>query len=137
MNTLARRLMLAALLVAVSGCGGGRYPVEGVVQFDDGTPAASLAGGTVSLESVADRSNASGQIRDGGAFRIRDPLGRDGVPAGAYRVIVLPPEDSDRHRPPIDPTYGRYDTSGIEVQVKEQKNTITVVVRRKGNPKKS
>src|SRR5262245_6271960 len=135
---MVRRILLAGLLVALSGCGGkGLYPVEGVVQLDDGTPAGFLAGGTVSLESVADRSNASGQIRDGGAFRIRDPLGRGGVPAGAYRVLVLPPEDSDRNRPPIDSRYGRYDTSGIEVQVKEQKNNITVVVRRKGSPKKS
>jgi hypothetical protein len=136
MNTLARRMVLAGLLAALCGCGGkGCYPVEGVVQLDDGTPAGFLAGGTVSLESVADQSNAAGEIRDGGAFRIRDPLGRDGVPAGAYRVLVLPPENSDRNRPPIDPSFGRYDTSGIEVQVKEQKNTITVTVRRKGKPK--
>ena len=60
-------LLTAALLVVLSsaGCGGGRklYPVEGMVVDEDGKPAVELAGGTVSFESVEDRSNASGQIR--------------------------------------------------------------------------
>src|SRR5437764_4552741 len=112
-RTLARPAALAAvLLLTRAGCGGKRlYPVEGVVQYEDGSPAKDLAGGTVSLESVADRSNAAGEIRADGTFRAQNPLGQDGVPAGAYRVLVLPSEGASRRNPPpIDPRYGRYET---------------------------
>src|SRR5262245_25222000 len=129
--TMTRAIALATVLMALAGCGGKRlYSVEGVVQFEDGSPAQELAGGTVSLESVADLSNAAGEIRRDGTFRVKDPLGKEGVMAGAYRVLVLPPEGADRRKPPIDPALGRYDTSGIEVTVKEEPNRITVVVRR-------
>jgi hypothetical protein len=124
-------LLAAGLALVLAGCGGKRlYPVEGVVQFEDGSPARELAGGTFSLESLVDRSNAAGEIRPDGTFRVQGPLGDDGVAAGTYRALVLPPTSADRKRPPINPLYGRYETSGIEVTVKEEKNTITVVVRR-------
>ena len=133
---MTRTVLAAAVLVALAGCGGKRlYPVEGVVQYDDGTPAKALAGGTVSLESVADRSNAAGEIRPDGTFRVQDPLGRDGVAAGAYRLVVLPPESADRTNPPVEPHYGRYETSGLEATVKEEPNKITVTVRRPGGKK--
>src|SRR5262245_7284340 len=105
MRSLSRTAALAAALVlTLAGCGGKRlYPVEGVVQFEDGSPARELNGGTISLESVADKSNAAGQIRKDGTFTIQDPLGKDGTAAGAYRVLVLPPEGADRRNPPIDP----------------------------------
>src|SRR5262249_40681941 len=104
--------LAAVLFFELTGCSEKRiYPVEGTVQFDDGSLAKTLAGGTVSLESVTDKSNAAGEIRKDGSFTIRDPLGKDGVPAGAYRVVVLPPEGADRRNPPIDRSYGRYETS--------------------------
>src|SRR5436309_2986881 len=120
LSNLPRRAALTAgLLLAAAGCSGGPrlYPVEGTVTYEDGTPAVGLAKGTVSLESVEDRSNASGEIRPDGTFRIRTPPGKDGAAAGRYRVVVLPPEGADRNRPPIDRRYGRYETSGIEIAV--------------------
>ncbi len=136
MVAFPRTCLAVGLVLALAGCAGKRlYPVEGVVQFEDGSPARELAGGTVSLESVADQANAAGEIRADGTFRIHDPLGRDGVPAGKYRALVLPPEGAERHNPPIDHRYGRYETSGIEMTVKEEKDQkITVQVRR--GPKK-
>src|SRR5262245_1959042 len=129
--------LVAGLLLALAGCGGKRlYPVEGVVQFEDGSPAGALAGGTVSLESVADKSNASGEIRADGTFRIRDPLGKDGAAAGEYRVAVQPPEGTDRRNPPIDPSHFRYETSDSKITVKEESNKVTVVVRRRAGGKK-
>src|SRR5262245_43165782 len=134
----AEKLLVAvALALALAGCAAKRlYPVEGVVQFEDGSPTRELAGGTVSLESVADLSNAAGEIRADGTFRIQDPLGKEGIPAGRYRVLVLPPEGADRHNPPVDHRYGRYETSGIEVTVREEKNQITVPVGRAAGAKK-
>jgi hypothetical protein len=123
--------LAGGFLFFIAGCGGKQlYPVEGVVQFEDGSPARELAGGTVSFESVADRSNVAGEIRPDGTFRVRNPIGEDGAQPGAYRVLVLPAEGADRRTPPIDRRYGRYETSGIEVTVKEEKNRLTVVLRR-------
>jgi len=132
------RALLAGMLLASAGCGGKRlYPVEGVVQYEDGTPARELAGGTVSLEAVADKSNAAGEISKDGTFRIRDPLGKDGAGAGEYRVLVLPSEGNERRNPPlIDPVYKRYETSGITVAVKEEPNKVTITVRRPAGAKK-
>src|SRR5262249_9608023 len=81
----------AGLLLALPGCAAGPrlYPVEGVVQCEDGSPARQLAGGTGSLESVADKSNASGRARGGGpALRTHPPrAGRapPGPPAASCR----------------------------------------------------
>ena len=137
MRRLFRPAALATLLlVGPTGCGPRVYPVEGVVQYDDGSPAAALAKGTVSLESVADKSNASGEIRPDGTFRVTDPGGRGGVSPGAYRVVVLPPEGADRRNPPVDPVYGRYETSGIEIKVKDEPTRVTVTVRRPAGAKK-
>jgi hypothetical protein len=58
------------------------------------------------------------------------------VPAGAYRVVVLPPEGADRRNPPVDPVYGRYETSGIKITVTEGPTTVTVVVRRPAGGKR-
>jgi hypothetical protein len=130
-------LVAAGVALVLAGCSGKRlYPVEGVVRFEDGSPAGDLTGGPVSLESAADQSNAAGEIRPDGTFHVRGPMGEDGVAAGAYRVLVLPPPSADRQRPPIDPALGRYQTSGIEVTVKEEKNKVTVTVRRPGSGKK-
>jgi hypothetical protein len=132
------RVLFAGILIALAGCGGKRlYPVEGVVQYEDGSPAKELAGGTVSLESVVDKSNAAGEIGKDGTFRIRDPLGKDGASAGEYRVLVQPSEGNERRNPPIiDPIYARYESSGLTLTVKEEPNRVTVVIRRPGTGKK-
>jgi len=137
MSRPVRPIALAALvLLGSAGCGPRLYPVEGVVQYDDGSPAAALAAGTVSLESVADRSNAAGQIGPDGAFRVTDHLGKGGVRPGAYRVVVLSPEGADRKNPPVDTAFGRYDTSGLEITVKEEPTKVTITVRRPAGGKK-
>src|SRR5437868_6438625 len=104
-----RTTALAVVLLGSAGCGPRVYPVEGVVQYDDGSPAAALAKGTVSLESVADKSNASGEIKADGTFHLTDPSGKGGLLPGKYRAVVLPPEGADRRNPPVDPAYGRYE----------------------------
>jgi hypothetical protein len=89
-----------------------------------------LARGTVSFQSVEDKSNATGEIGPDGSFHIRTPPGRDGAAPGTYRVLILPPEGADRNRPPIDRHYNRYETSGIEVTVNEGENKLTIKVKR-------
>jgi len=138
MRELVRIVGIAGIVAAAAGCEGGKrlYPVDGVVQFEDGTTAKLLAGGTVSLEAVEDKSNAAGEIGPDGSFQVRNSLGRAGAAAGAYRVAVFPPPGVDRRRPPIDPTHSRYETSGIQITVKEEANRITLVVRKFGEGRK-
>src|SRR3954470_20158235 len=112
--------LAAVLVLGSAGCGPRVYPVEGVVQYDDGSPATTLARGTISLESVADRSNASGEIRPDGTFRVTDPLGKGGVRPGASGWVALPRGGAARRNPPVDPAFGRYETSGLEIAVKEE-----------------
>lgn len=124
---------LAAALVAGCAQGPTRYPVEGTVIFADGGAAKELAGGTVSFESEQDQSNVQGEIQADGSFRLASPEGAEGVPAGRYRVLVLPPEPADPdNRPPavIRENYHSYVHSGIVVTVEERVNHFLIRVQR-------
>lgn len=126
----AARAVIVLLALLAAGCGGKKaYPVTGTVVFEDDRPAVELAGGSVSLESVADNSNAAGEIQRDGTFHIQNPLGADGVPAGKYRVLVLSPPEL-RSRPVIDRKYARYETSGLTITVKEEPNQVPIKVHR-------
>lgn len=136
--TLFRFLLVgfACLALSPAGCTPGpkAFAVEGTLVFEDGKPAKELAGGTVSFESVADQSNAAGEIHRDGTFRLTSPLGSDGVPAGEYRVLVLPPEprDADNPPPPIIPIrYYNYQDSGLRVTVEAKDNVVVIPLRRK------
>jgi hypothetical protein len=109
------------------------YPVEGAVTFEDGASIKDLVGGVVSFESVTDQSNASGDIDEQGRYRLKTPAGAD-VPAGRYRVLVMPPEprDPDHPPPPVLPErYRSYADSGIEVTVEEKANHLPIKLRHK------
>jgi hypothetical protein len=137
MRTASHCAALALSLAFGSGCGFGQrtYPVHGTVLFEDDTPAAQLAGGTVVFESLDDKSNATATIQADGTFRLRGQDGRDGVPAGKYRVLIVPPEpdDPDRRPPPIiADRYLSFDTSGLETSVHEKPNELQLKVQRAG-----
>jgi hypothetical protein len=126
---------MLSIAIAIPGCGPNKkcFPVNGAVTFEDGSSIKELAGGVVSFESVADQSNATGDIDEQGHYRLKTPAGTD-VPAGRYRVLVMPPEprDPDHPPPPVLPErYRSYADSGIEVTVEEKVNRITINLRRK------
>ncbi len=135
---ISRRLSLMVVLAGAllfTGCTPTTpvFPVEGVVTFENGRPALELAGGTVSFESTADQSNAVGEIQADGAYRLMSPTGADGVRAGAYRVLVLPPEPKDADNPPprlLHLDCQSYARSGIRVTVEEKVNQIPIKVKR-------
>lgn len=131
-------MLMGAALAApfYSGCNPGKavYPVEGSIVFEDGGSIQPLAGGIVSFESIADKSNAAGDIDERGHYRLKSPAGLDGVPAGKYRVLVMPPEPRDPDHPPplvLPERYRSYADSGIEVIVEEKSNHIPIKLRRK------
>jgi hypothetical protein len=120
------RASLAALIVfALTGCGGGTYPVRGTVTLDDGTP---VTRGLVVFERVdgGQAVTARGDIQPDGSYQLSTYKPGDGVPAGRYKVLVNPLDLSDvpdeKKVLPFDYRYMRFETSGLEVEVKAGSN---------------
>ena len=96
-----------------------------LIGFSDSPTAAQQPKKEARVRLVSPEVHADKKV----TFRIRAPLGQDGVPAGAYRVLVRTPEG--RRDSPIDAKYTRYTTSGLEVTVNEAPTMITLTVKRK------
>jgi hypothetical protein len=128
-------LLTALALAFLGGCGSRKHPVVGKVVFKDGKP---LDGGMVVL-SPLDPDNhvgARGYIKPNGTFELSSEKPQDGVREGRYQVLVKPPsrgkgeDDPQSNLPVIDPRYTRFETSGLEVEVKPDKNEVTIEVDR-------
>ena len=127
-------LLVAALCALATGCGSGLYPVEGVIHFDDGRPAAELAGGFVTFQSLEQDVSSQGVIRPDGRFTLSTKAEADGASPGHYRVLVSQPpfRGSERERAPeiIDRRYSNPQTSELEATVEAQHNQLTLTVVR-------
>jgi len=125
---------LLFLLLAVSGCGSGRYPVTGRVSYEDGSP---VEGGTVIGEATVNDKvvGVQGNIEKDGTFSWgADKPGQGALP-GMYRVLVMPvalgdSEMAEGKRPSVSSKYGKYETSGITFEVKPGKNVLNITVTR-------
>jgi hypothetical protein len=129
---------LAALLGA-AGCGSDRYPVNGRVTYEDGSP---LTEGNVVGETGdgPDRVMVQGDVRPDGTFEWGTLRPCDGARPGKYRVIVTPAGLGDSELaqgklPAVDDKYTRYQSSGIEFEVKAGRNELNITVT-KPKPKK-
>lgn len=130
----ARRLLFV-LILFVTGCGSGRYPVTGRVSYEDGSP---VEGGTVIGEASVDGKpvGVQGNIAKDGTFSWGGDKPGEGALPGSYRVIIMPVAlgDSERaqgKRPSISGKYGKYETSGITFELKPQKeNVLNITVAR-------
>lgn len=130
----------ALVLVLLAGCGQSGtkvYPVRGKLVYKGKGGVAWLAGGQVHFESVAEpKVTASGEIEEDGSFAVWsyvDRKDREGLPAGEYRVCVIPPgRDGDDEAPRrvglLHPRYQNFDTSKLSVTVTPGANTPTVEV---------
>lgn len=121
------------------GCGKGdlaTYPVTGKVTFADGTP---MTGGlvTFSAQQAGKSIGARGPIQQDGTFTMGTFQPGDGAAAGEQRVSVVPPlpkVDRDEVKrlppPPIDPKFGRFETSGLTHTVtrKAADNFLEIIV---------
>lgn len=131
-NSVMRNwIALASLVVGVAllvGCGSSKYsPVSGQLVFPDGTPVTGLEGGTVVFETTSPDGqlvSASGPIDAQGKFTLGTEAVSDGALPGKHRVLITPPAVSGDVPPPpvIDPKYGAFETSGLEVEVTAGKN---------------
>jgi len=115
----------------MSGCGRGLYPVRGTVTFDDGS---SVDRGLVVFESADGSMMARGMIQPGGGYELSTQKPGDGLKPGRYRVLINPLDLSDvpdeQKLLPFDIKYTRFQTSGIEVEVKSGPNQIPLRVTR-------
>lgn len=139
-----RRAFLAIAIILSAGCGGrATYPVEGTVVWGDGTPATELAGGMVLFDLITSDAQEAvsphGAIQQDGSYVLSTFRKGDGVPAGRYRVQVVPliwTEGmlGDKPAPPpvLDPRFSKYETAQIEVVVEPRPNRLPIKVEKIG-----
>jgi hypothetical protein len=126
------------LLVALSGCGKAQYPVRGKVTFEDGTP---VTKGMVVFESAeGEKVSARGEVQADGSYQLSTHKLGDGVPVGKYRVLVAPKLNIDSPQPErdrlFDPRYEKFETSGLEFEVKSGPNEYLIQVTRPGKSRR-
>jgi hypothetical protein len=102
-------VLLAACLLA--SCGGEatpyQPPLEGMVAWTDGNPPFELEGGSIEFESGG-KTIAQTGLRPDGTFILAEAL-----PAGTYRVRIVPPPADSGLPAVLDPKFTSFDTSGL------------------------
>jgi hypothetical protein len=123
--------LLAGAALALTGCGSGQYPARGKVTLEDGTP---LTRGMVVFESADGKQGARGMIQADGSYEMSTAAPGDGVRPGRYRVLVSALDMADvpdeLKALPFDVKYTRFQTSGLEVEVKSEPNDIPLKLAR-------
>jgi hypothetical protein len=122
---------VAVFACAASGCNGGRYPVTGKVNYADGSP---MSEGMVICEMRDGEKiiQARGNLESDGSFSLGTDSPGDGVLPGKYRVLVVGRQLSEREAetmlPFIDSKFTSYETSGIELEVKNAQTELNITV---------
>jgi hypothetical protein len=128
--------LLTALL---GGCrGSGIYPVEGKVNWTDGSPAKELAGSHVIFDLPEKKTSARGIIEADGSFRLTTKKPNDGATVGDYKVLLVEanrkplggPDSSALAPTVMDSRYSDPRTTDLQATVKPETNQITLTVRR-------
>jgi hypothetical protein len=133
MNNFLNLLSISLVLVALVGCGSGRFPVTGIVKYADGTP---CPGGTVIAEgNTADGKLVSlqGNIEPDGKFTLGSLNPGEGGLPGSYKVMVMPIALSDFElgqgkKPDVSGKFGKFETSGLTFEVKDGPTNVELVV---------
>lgn len=114
------RCLVVMASIMMSGCGDRRFPVEGKVCYEDGTPYSG--GGVVVMETTVGKKiiMKRAPISPDGTFRTAAGT-PSGAVAGTYRVRILPAavdEERDDGKPapplPYDKKFSSFETSGLE-----------------------
>ncbi len=133
-SLLAAAITLIGIHLTSGGCSQGPqlFHLEGRVRFDGGEP---VTFGRVECVSATSRTLASGEIRRDGSFELGTRKPGDGAVKGLHRVIVLqtvyqgnPKVKHKRHVRMVPPKYGRYETSGLSIEVSETQPNVSVVL---------
>ncbi len=136
------RLMLPAAVVFLLAAAGCAQPdplarVRGRVSLEDGTP---LPRGMVVFEGAGGGKavTARGEVQTDGTFQLSTHRPGDGVPPGKYRVLVNPLDLSDvpdeQKTLPFDAKYMKFETSGLEYEVKPGDNQFDIKLAKPAAP---
>jgi hypothetical protein len=126
-----RMLLILPVAAAVLGCRD-KYPVQGKVQFSDGSP---LTAGMVIFTDEQGISGGYGAVEPDGSFEITYDNPRDGLPKGTYRVSVRPPSPwsltdvQKKAAPPrggIALKYLQPETSEIVVKIDRKRTDLVI-----------
>ncbi len=141
MFVFAKRILLSALMMGLSGCGTELppdqrqvFPASGKVSFQ-GKP---IPDATVRLHPVKPPDDGKpvyisrGRVEDGGEYSISTYAIADGAPAGQYRVSLswqgplkgLSEDEVDQLRERLPRKYTSPETSGLTVMITEDQNRI-------------
>jgi len=122
------------MLVLAAGCASGRYPVNGRVTYEDGSPVE--AGPVIGEAEVNGKLvGAQGNIAPDGTFSWGTKNAGDGALPGDYRVAVMPvalgdSELAEGKQPAVDGKFTRYESSGLTFEVKAGPNELNITVTR-------
>jgi hypothetical protein len=130
-------LVLTGLL---GGCAGtGPYPVEGIVQWEDGSPAKELVNAIVIFDLPEKATKAQGNVQADGTFRLTTNKPNDGALPGEYKVLIIEvgrkalggPDASAIAPGHMDSRYSDPSTTDLKATVeKRSDNKITLTVKR-------
>lgn len=127
-------IIAVAIIGLLAGCGGKTIPVNGKVQFKDGSEAGELAGYAIAFEAEGAKSSGVGEIQPDGSFTISTFGANDGALPGKHRVSISPPDSPDPDKPPqkskLPAKYEKVETSGLTVEVKPGQGALEIVVER-------
>jgi hypothetical protein len=125
-----KRILFAACLLCLAGCGSSTASVTGVVYLDG----ERLGAGNVAFNPVGEGPVANGSIDASGRYTLQVGAG-SGVPPGDYVVVVVAykpfepdPNSLEEKAPePLTPAvYGTKETSPLKFTLKPGSNTINL-----------
>ncbi|VTU00312.1 Uncharacterized protein OS=Singulisphaera acidiphila (strain ATCC BAA-1392 / DSM 18658 / VKM B-2454 / MOB10) GN=Sinac_3752 PE=4 SV=1 [Gemmataceae bacterium] len=132
-----RRLALAALAVALVGCGGsgraGIYPVKGRVVVE-GLPGQGAIVTLHPTDGSTSKARSMAVADADGAFQVSTFGKYDGAPAGEYAVTLVWPEYNDAGEAGADRLKGRFATATkpfTKITVAERENVLDTFEVRK------
>jgi hypothetical protein len=130
-------IAVVAFAVLLAGCGGDAVvnsgplvPVTGQVLLSEGKP---LAGGTVYFYPKESGPTSSGETGSDGKYSLKTTDGRDGAPAGEYKIRILPgskyiSKKTNRIDPTLIPFSAKYTDedgdTGLTATVKAEPTTV-------------
>jgi hypothetical protein len=124
---------LALILLALAGCKGGKFSVQGELQWEDGRPLKELAGFEVKFDSFELKKMARGTIKEDGTFELGTESDQDGVIPGEYVVTVTQPhrqpERPETRNPIVDLDYEDLERTPLRATVKEERNHFVFKLR--------
>jgi hypothetical protein len=129
----APTLLALVLTVPALGCGSGHppaYPVQGRLEYTDGTPVPGRASVAFHAEVDGKEYRAGGRVLPDGTFRLTTFGKEDGAVAGQHRVTIspIPGGDEDKGGPTVAAQYDAIEKSGLTATV-EPRGENAVVLR--------